>query len=160
MDDCMGIILSSVPLLTHQSCRVSTLHVPTFRQQCNISPRFTVSAFHPVPSFLFHVECFLQLGPVVDLDKDNKDGNNPLLRTLCFNDHRTKLHWNSRPLLSSCSVKIFNSAVRSCSLKKRDDHIFGTSTFVRTGLESLQICIKLKSSVVSCRQRLTRWVKV
>ena len=38
MDACMGLILSSVPLPTDQSCRVSIIHIPTFRQQCNLSP--------------------------------------------------------------------------------------------------------------------------
>ena len=62
--------------------------------------------------------------------------------------------------LSSCCVKAFNSAVRSHSLKIRYDHIFETSRFVLTGLELLQICIKLVSYVQSCRHRSTHWVRV
>ena len=30
MDACMGIILSSVPVLTHQSCSVSAIKFPIF----------------------------------------------------------------------------------------------------------------------------------
>ena len=60
----------------------------------------------------------------------------------------------------SCFVRALDSSARSYSLKIRHDHIFETSRFVSTGLECLQICIKLISCVESCRRRLTHWVGV
>ena len=97
MEAYMGTMLSSVPLLTHQSCRVSTTQIPLFRQQCNLSPRYTISAFHSFPTFLFHVEHLPQFEQVVPLDKNSNDRNNPLLQTLCYNDHTNRLHSSSQP---------------------------------------------------------------
>ena len=95
-DVCIGRILWSVPLLKYQCCRDPTNHIYTFWQQCNLSPQYTVSAFHPFPSFLFYVEWLLQLEQVSFLDKDSNDRNNPLLQTLCCNVHRAHLHWNTQ----------------------------------------------------------------
>ena len=161
MDICMGLSLSSVLLLIHWTCRVSTTHIPTFRQQCKLSLRYTVSAFHPIPSFLFHVDCFLELELVVPLDKDSI-----YKKTHCFKDcvamsTESICIETVNPLLISCCVKALNSGVRSQSLKIRHDHIFETSRFVFMGLESLQICIKLSFWVESCRHKLTHraWAK-
>ena len=76
-----------------QSCGVSTNRSLTFPNYCNLPPRYNVSAFHPLSSFLFHIECPLQLEQVVPLDKDNNDRNNPLLQILCCNVHKTQMRW-------------------------------------------------------------------
>ena len=51
-----GSIVSKVPLATRQFCRVSTIHIHTIRQQCNVPPQNTVSTFQSLPSFLLHTE--------------------------------------------------------------------------------------------------------
>ena len=79
-----------------QSCGVSTIHSLTFQNYCNLPPRYNVSAFHPHSSFLFHIECPLQLEQVVPLDKDSNARNNPLLQTLCCNVHETQMRWNNQ----------------------------------------------------------------
>ena len=58
MDACLGMIPLIVPLLTHPSCRVFTIHIPTFRQQYNLSFRYTASASHPFTSFCFTLNVF------------------------------------------------------------------------------------------------------
>ena len=156
----METILSSVPLIIYQSCRVSTVHIPTFRKMCNCSPRYTISAVHPFPSFLFHVECLPQLEQVVPLDMDSNNKT-----TLCF-QHCVAMSTKRLCIetidlsLSSCYVKAPNSAFWSRSLKLRQDHFLETVRFVLTGLESLQTFIKLKSCVESCRHGLTHLVRV
>ena len=160
MDVCMGMILSSVPLLTHQSFRVSTNHFPTFRQQCNLLPRYTVSIIQPVPSILFFVECLFQFGLVLNVQKDSNDETADCFKhfvamcTVPIGIETVNI------FLSSCCVEAFNSAVRSHSLKLRQDYFFETSRIVLMALESLQICIKLVSCVQTCRHRLTHWVRV
>ena len=74
----MGMILSSPPLLAQRSCRVSIILIRTFRQQCNLSLQFTVSKFHPLSCFLFHVEHLFQLAHVMLPDKISINKNNPL----------------------------------------------------------------------------------
>ena len=75
IEACMGKILSSVFFTDNQSCRVSTIHIPTFRQQSNFpfDYCFRTSSF---PFVLFHVEGLLQLEQVVPLHKDSNDKNN------------------------------------------------------------------------------------
>ena len=123
VDACMGTILSSAPLPTHESCRVSTIHFPTVRQQFNPSPRYTVSAFHPLLYFLYHVECLLPLGQVVPLDKDIIDRDNPLLQTLSCNDLRTHRHWKSHFFLSSYCVRACSccSILQSSPIRWKND---------------------------------------
>ena len=96
MDACMRTIPSIVPSLIHQNCTVSTIHIRTFRQQCNLCQQYTVSAFHSFCSSSFHVEFLLQLEQVVLFDRDSKDRNNPLLETLCCYVYKTQLHWNNQ----------------------------------------------------------------
>ena len=69
-------------------------------------------------------------------------------------------HLNSQSFSEFLFVKALKSAVQSLSLKIRHDHIFRTSRFFPTGLELLQICIKLLSRVESCSHRLTHLVRV
>ena len=57
--------------------------------------------------------------------------------------------------LNSSIVKTSNSAVRSGSLKVKHDNSFENSKFVLTGLDSLQICIK----IISCVEPSRHWLK-
>ena len=135
MNACMGMFLSSVRLLTH---RVSTIHIPTFWQQCNFSPGYTVSAFHPVPSFCSTLNVFFIYGRSCRLTRTVM-----IKTTHCFK-YCVAMCTQSIGIetvnlfLSSCCVKAFNSAVRSPSFKIRLDDIFETSKFVLTRLESLR----------------------
>ena len=151
----MGMNLSKILLLTHQSCRVSTIHIPTFRQQCNLPPRYTVSAFHPLPS-LFQVDCsrscFLTWTVMIETNHCFKHCSPMCTKPICIETINL--------FRSFCSAKAHNSAIQSHSLKVRHDQFFETSTFVPTGLGTLQFCIKLISYVQSCRNRLTFWVRV
>ena len=92
----VGMILLCAPLLTHESCRISITHIPTFRKQCNLSPRYTASAFHTIHSIFFHADCGFQLQKVVPLDMDKNDRNNPVLQVQFCNVNKTQLHWNSQ----------------------------------------------------------------
>ena len=161
IDACMRMILSSVPLLMHQSSRISTFPFPKIRQQCNESLRYTVFAFHQISSFLFRVECLFQLEQVVPLVRDSIDRHNPLLQTLRYKVQRTPLHWENQSFSTfpSCINSPFCSPL-SYLLELRNVHILETSTFFLTGFEVLQIWIKLISCEESCRNRLTQWVRV
>ena len=124
MIDCMAWNLSSVPLVTQQSSRVSTSHFPR-RTNNRVNPRYTVSTFHALPSVLFQVQCLLQLEQVVPLDQDSKDRNNPLFQTLFAMSKKPICIETVKVFLSSCWVKTSNSAVRSHSLKVRHDRFSG-----------------------------------
>ena len=95
-DTCEGMILSSVPLLTHQFLRISNIHILTFSQQCNSSTRYIVSAVLPFTSFLFHFEFLLQLEQVMPLDKNSNNEYNQLLQTLCSIVRKIHLHWKNQ----------------------------------------------------------------
>ena len=120
-------------------------------------PHFT---HFPLFCFTLNFQCLLQLEHVVPLDKYSYDRNDPLLQALCINVHKT--HWieTNKLFVSSRCVETLTSAVWSHSLTVRQDHIFKISGFAQTGLETLQICIKLISCVESSRQRLALWVRV
>ena len=92
VDSCMGKNHSSVPLPTNQSSGVSKTQIHTVRQQFNISHQHTVSAFPPFSSYLFQVECLLQLEQVAPLDKDSNDEINAFSQTFCGSVQKTNLH--------------------------------------------------------------------
>ena len=105
-DACMGTILGSALLLTHQSCRVSTIHTSASRQQCNLSLQFFVFAFHPFLSLLFYVECLLQLEQVVPLDIDNNNRNNPLFKHSVATSKKPICVETINIYLSSCCLNL------------------------------------------------------
>ena len=135
-DACMGMFLLSVFLLTHQTCKVSTFYIPTFRQQCYFSPRYTIllSPSTDFSLFLLHFECLLQLEQVKPLDRNSKIKNNHLLQKLCWNVNRNNCIETVNLFPSSCCEKCLISAVRVFSLEIRHDHLFETYRFFLTGL--------------------------
>ena len=155
IDACMGKILSSIPLPTHQSLTVSTIHIPTLRQQRNFS-RYTVSAFYPFRLFCSTYTVFFSWSSSCFLTRTVMTET-----THCF---KHCVAMSTKPIsietiklfLRSCCVEPLNSTIRSHSLEVRHDQIFETCRFVLTGLESLQNCIKLVLRVESCRQRLAQ----
>ena len=151
----MRKIFSSVLLSIDQFCRASMILIPTFRQQCNLSSRYTVSVFCPILLFLFQLERLFQLEQVVLPDRNSNDEKNPLLQALCCNGHKAICIEKINPFLSSCCIKALTFTIRSHSLKVRHDHIFEPSKFVLMGLEPLQLCNKRVPSVESCKYRLT-----
>ena len=113
MDACMGMMFSRVPLLTHQSCRVSTINIPTFSQQCNLFPQdILFRPFRPYPYFLFHIECFFQFQEVGHLDKDRKKIETTHWFKHCVAKATKPICTETVNLYpSSCCVKALNATV-------------------------------------------------
>ena len=151
MNACIAVFFSSVPLLTHQACRVSTIHIATIQHECNFSPPQTASHFILLSLFS---SCFLQLERAVRLDKHSNVHGNTVLQLPQKCTETIKLFVNS-----SCS-EVLNSAMRSHALRVQHDQSFENSRFFLTGLESLQIGMNLISCLQSCKHKLTHWVKL
>ena len=109
---------------------------------------------------LFLVERILGLEQVVLLDKDRNDKTTHCFQHSFAMSTKTNCIEAINLFQKSCCVEALNSTTRPQSLKVRHDHIFETSKFVLTSIESLQNCIKIESCLESCRHRLTRRVRV
>ena len=135
----MAMILSIVILLTHQCCRVSTIHIPTFRQQCNLSPRYDVSANHPFPSVLFDIDYLLQLEQVVPHGINSNEKNILFLQILCCNVRETHLHRNNKTFFEFlwCRISQFYnmfSFVETSWLHFKNIQICSDGFWIFTGL--------------------------
>ena len=158
MDASKRMNLSSVRLPTHQSCCVSTIHIPTFRQQRNVSSRYTVSAF---PLFLFKDESSLQLEKVLPLDKHSNNRNNPLLPALFYNGHKTHLNWNNQSFFWVLVVLKLSILQSGLNIWKHDMTIFLKLLYLFwPGWKLFKSASNSYLFVEFCRHRLTHVVKV
>ena len=154
----MGKISSSRLLPTHQFGPVSNIHFPTFRQKCKLLPPYTVSAFHPFHSFLFHNEGLFNYRKSCLLTTKVITGTTSFLNHCVAMSTKSISIETINVLLSSCCVEAPNPTTLSHSLKVRHDHIFESSRSVHTELESLQICFKIVNSVEIYSHWLKHWV--
>ena len=145
MEACMGMILPSVPLLTHQSCRVPTV---TFWHFDN-SVAFNLDILFPhsiqFPLFCSTINVFFSWSRSCLLTKTAKMETTHCFKHCVATSREPICIQRVNLFLSSCCVKALNSAVRFLSLKIQHDHIFETSGFVLTGLN---LCKSASNSIL------------